>query len=883
MSGVVFKLDPQHTLRKKKQTLIADIEQEHRFEKHAYERVQNARVSFTKVGTTFRRAITRYLSVNEGRLDYFKNVSGGKSIGYYVFGPGTRVTLLNMGDEDLSQEIIESGMQCLRIHGLKKSNGKTRGPLFILFDNKSEAHMWQRAMSYSVKLGKKCEEPTPMNGHVPSDIGSALDDDTKTDGSPKVFLTGASEMGSSDVVSSRQMPIENLGLAKTNIQVLQSMEETTTNDPVSKSVPVSDEDDDGEGGNNNSDGGVNVEDGDYLLIGEPGDVPIDGAETATPVDRDSLLRNQRVVFNTSRFLQSSTNLPRDLFYRQVSKLGIRKLMNTFAFSKEVKLSNYDIYVVAATMFEALEGIGSSIIPQEVFGMYESSFEEITETGSGRVAKDIRIIKDLFDMMSSSNVRIIREVSAAVRMFCMQHHPWELGIRPARRFDDTRRNLAPRFASILVKNEHNADKLPCTAAIVLMRVVLQHHDTVFGYDIEETVNKDDKGNSESVNRRNSEQTVEPIDSLNNDGESSTSARHRAAHQRNEIRSQMKQMLLEKSVESATDPSSFDVDKNRALNEINDTEKISENKPRDTEPPEDGESSDVSDDSIPNVPEDEKDERTVKLEQVIKKYETKIATYKLDVDDKYILQDWLERVENSKALLKGHLKKTYGKAAPIDEVEVKKRRVTEALAAAQALRDDKKHLNLVEVRRTLREVKQIWIQARATGLGAMNASLGDGSTQPNVSKLLKRSDAVLADVQGKVNLMRERAIKLTDSRIAPRVMSKAAETASSPSALETRKAKELPSPSRFATMKSWLTWGMGMNIPNEPTNDSLDETYEGPTLTNDVCRTLIEILNENLKLRSQLNAYTEAILLPTLEKEAEFQRTQADKELTLDDDK
>ena len=63
---------------------------------------------------------------------------------------------------------------------------------------------------------------------------------------PKVFLTGASEMGSSDVVSSRQMPIENLGLAKTNIQVLQSMEETTTNDPVSKSVPVSDEDDDGE-------------------------------------------------------------------------------------------------------------------------------------------------------------------------------------------------------------------------------------------------------------------------------------------------------------------------------------------------------------------------------------------------------------------------------------------------------------------------------------------------------------------------------------------------------------------------------------------------------------------------------------------------------------
>jgi len=881
MSGIVFKLDPQHTLRKKKQTLIADIEQEHRFEKHAYERVQNARVSFTKVGTTFRRAITRYLSVNEGRLDYFKNVTGGKSIGYYVFGPGTRVTLLNMGDEDLSQEIIESGMQCLRIHGLKKSNGKTRGPLFILFDNKSEAHMWQRAMSYSVKLGKKREDPTPVNRHIPNDVESASDDDTKTDRSSRAFLTGSSEMGSSNVVTSRQMPVEKPGLAKTNIQMLQSMKETVTNDPDGKPDPISDEDEDGEGGNNNSDDGTNDDDGNGLLIGEPGDVPIDGAETATPVDRDSLLRNQRVVFNTSRFLQSSANLPRDLFHKQVNKLDIRKLMNTFAFSKEVKLSNHDIYVVAATMFEALEGIGSSIIPQEVFGMYESSFEEITETGPGRVAKDIRIIKDLFDMMSSSNVRIIREVSAAVRMFCMQHHPWELGIRPARRFDDTRRNLAPRFASILVKNEHNTDKLPCTAAIVLMRVVLQHHDTVFGYDIEEAVNKDDEGNDEGGNRRNSEQAVEHIDPLNNDGESSTSARHRVTQERNEIRSQMKQMLLDKSEEAATSHSSFTLEKNRALYEINDAAKTSENKQRDAGTPEDGESSDVSDDSIPNVPEDEKDERTVKLEQVIKKYETKIATYKLDVDDKYILQDWLERVENSKALLKAHLKKKYGKAATIDEVEIKKRRVTEALAAAQALRDDKKHLNLVEVRRTLREVKQIWIQARATGLGAMNASLGDGSTKPNVSKLLKRSDDVLADVQGKVNLMRERAIKLTDSRIAPRVMSKASEI-SSPSALEPRKAKESPSPSRFATMKSWLTWGMGMSSPNERTNDSLDETYEGPTLTNDVCRTLIEILNENLKLRSQLNAYTEAILLPTLEKEAEFQRTQADKELTLDDD-
>ena len=52
-------------------------------------------------------------------------------------------------------------------------------------------------------------------------------------------------------------------------------------------------------------------------------------------------------------------------------------------------------------------------------------------------------------------------------------------------------------------------------------------------------------------------------------------------------------------------------------------------------------------------------------------------------------------------------------------------------------------------------------------------------------------------------------------------------------------------------------------------------ENQSLTNDITRTLIEILGENIKLRSKLNAYTEAILLPTLsEKQAEFQQDYAE---------
>ena len=41
-----------------------------------------------------------------------------------------------------------------------------------------------------------------------------------------------------------------------------------------------------------------------------------------------------------------------------------------------------------------------------------------------------------------------------------------------------------------------------------------------------------------------------------------------------------------------------------------------------------------------------------------------------------------------------------------------------------------------------------------------------------------------------------------------------------------------------------------------------------------------LGENIKLRSKLNAYTEAILLPTLEKQAEFQQDYAERTMGLE---
>ena len=83
-------------------------------------------------------------------------------------------------------------------------------------------------------------------------------------------------------------------------------------------------------------------------------------------------------------------------------------------------------------------------------MYETSYVSMLSSASGVRSKteikkrNAKVVKDLIDMMSRSNVRLIREVTLVVKKFCIVHRPWEVGVRPARRFDDTRKNLAPRL-------------------------------------------------------------------------------------------------------------------------------------------------------------------------------------------------------------------------------------------------------------------------------------------------------------------------------------------------------------------------------------------------------------------------------------------------------
>ena len=160
-------------------TLFAERERETKtrealIDQKAYERVKNERVGFTKVGNRFGRAVTRYITFGDGNLVYYKLPEGGKRIGCYYFSPGTRCKILDIEDEDLSEDILESGMQCIRINGLRKKNGKERGPLFILFDTKLEAQTWERAFRHSKLEGTKREETEDIK--FEEELGNDMDD-----------------------------------------------------------------------------------------------------------------------------------------------------------------------------------------------------------------------------------------------------------------------------------------------------------------------------------------------------------------------------------------------------------------------------------------------------------------------------------------------------------------------------------------------------------------------------------------------------------------------------------------------------------------------------------------------------------------------------------
>ena len=860
----------------------------------AFERVQNERFGFTKVGNRFGRAVTRYLGFGKGNLEYFKVLEGGKNIGHYYYSPGTRCKILNIEDDDLNEDILESGMQCIRITGLRKKSGKERGPLFLLFDTKNEANTWERAFRYSKLEGTKREESEAINIEDEEDDedfdedvknnnndadGKNLnrniwnstkkkntpsnDDDEKNDNG--ILKNMKKQNNYNDNKDKLKVSFKDIG--KKNF-FTNNNNNNSNNDKTNLNANKYMEDDaiEEEQQEENEDATDKVENYDEkrktnnsMIIGEPGDTPIDhNSALSGDIDRDSVLRSQRVVLQTARYLQQKRSYPKDLFesLAKVSKMELEKLMNAFAFSRQVELDSFRINVICKAMLIGLENIGSTIIPREVYGMYETSYVAMI-SGSNRTRdkiemkkRNIRMVKDLIDMMSRSNVRLIREVSAVVRKFCHVHRPWEVAIRPARRFDDTRRNLAPRFARILILNQHkeNYNEAPPAAAVFLMIAFIQDHDVIFGYksiidvddrdtsaiiDIakEENANGDEANDDENTNEtdNNSEQQIL---TENDEVEEFDYAKHApsttdngaldvpgvSTNRKQKATSKLKQNTEEKVVNETRKQNSMKKYTNYTINYDQELEnEISTDK-----------------DVIQELDEKRaerlkklearKDARTIAIEKTIKKYQTKIKKHKMEVQDKYMLQDWQDRVEAGKKLLDKHLKEV--ELEHLKELEKnREKRVNDALEAAKVLKADREGLNLIDLRRTLKNVKTIWVQARSTNLRAINGSMGEGGNNQSldVKNAIRNSDKALEGIEKSVGVMRERHFKK----------------------LQNRKA-----------------------------------TDDDQVLTADISRTLIEILHENIKLRSQLNAYTEALLLPTLEKQAEFQQDYDDRTVGLD---
>ena len=84
--------------------------------------------------------------------------------------------------------------------------------------------------------------------------------------------------------------------------------------------------------------------------------------------------------------------------------------------------------------------------------------------------------------------------------------------------------------------------------------------------------------------------------------------------------------------------------------------------------------------------------------------KIKKHKTEVQDKYMLQDWQDRVNASEKLLAKHLKKIEAERLKEQEL-LREKRVSDALEAAKVLKADKEDLNLVDLRRTLKNVKMM----------------------------------------------------------------------------------------------------------------------------------------------------------------------------------
>lgn len=107
------------------------------------------------------------------------------------------------------------------------------------------------------------------------------------------------------------------------------------------------------------------------------------------------------------------------------------------------LSRYQPEDIGSAMMEAIERIGTPIIPHEVFNMYKKQWEttvrdgrrreEINKTGRKGSPADfvtkkqsLELCINLVEMLPTSNVRLLREVVGVVRIVCLLWRPWEIG-------------------------------------------------------------------------------------------------------------------------------------------------------------------------------------------------------------------------------------------------------------------------------------------------------------------------------------------------------------------------------------------------------------------------------------------------------------------------
>ena len=349
---------------------------------------------------------------------------------------------------------------------------------------------------------------------------------------------------------------------------------------------------------------------------------------------------------------------------------------------------------------------------------------------------------------------------------------EVGVRPARRFDDTRKNLAPQLARILILNQHqeNYDEAPPAAAVFLMIALMENYDTIFGYTkasvsnikTEDGVADADIATAETKQGQDDNGTDIPSGDL---GDKMTI--------NEQPRNEEKVLVTEKSLPEVSSKSP-EMPNDQTKSQLTEPKKAEHPKYRDYTVDYTAEieaevsaDKDVIREASERIAakqkelELKKDARTRALEKTIQKYLDKIRKHKTEVQDKYILQDWQDRVEASRKLLQKHLKVLENEQIKQQELN-REQRVSDALEAAKILKEDREGFNLVQLRQTLKRVKMMWVRARSTNLSAINGSLGDGNdANLDLRAAMRKSEEALSDIGKTVGYMRDRHLERSNN--------------------------------------------------------------------------------------------------------------------------